>query len=290
MNNYLENDNRLILALITALFSIFGYYFWIGFGELFFKNNLALFSISGQIIFFGTIPYFFNKINKANTINKISFSIINIQLLPLVLLMFLGLQAFISSSSNLQEFLIPNQYIDSYKELEKFVESNYSSIMKFDNFINISITILMIAVIPAIFEELFFRKFLLNELIKKVSPIIAISLTSFIFSIVHFNPIHLLQLFVFGFVLGLIAIRTKSISYSIILHFINNVLSLIVYYFSKDESSSNSLGFSLYLFIINLGLLILSIIIILFSYKKILYLTKNENDYIKNEEGDYEKN
>lgn len=289
MRENLENENRLLFALLISLFSIFGYYFWIGFGDFFFKNNLALFSISGQIIFFGAIPFIFDRLYRAQKKASIRFLKINIQLIPFIVLIFIGLQAFISSSTNLQELIIPQQFLDSYRDLEKMVETNYSSIMKFDSIINIIITIFMIVVTPAIFEEVFFRKFLLNELVKRINPLLAIIVTSFVFSIVHFNPIHLFQLFAFGFILGLLAYRTGNIIYSILLHFLNNGLSLIAYYFTQNESIADAVSFGWEYVITNILLLALGIIIILLCYKKIINLTKIEFEYINNDGDFYEK-
>jgi len=84
-------------------------------------------------------------------------------------------------------------------------------------------------IIAPIFEELFFRKFLFSKLQEKYQLIVAIIISSICFSLIHFEiPGNLLPSFIFGIISCLIYFKTKKISYSILFHFINNLLSTLI--------------------------------------------------------------
>ncbi len=89
-----------------------------------------------------------------------------------------------------------------------------------------SIAALLVA---PIIEELFFRKFLITELLKKYSISITLLVSSFLFAIIHWEtPVNLLPSFLFGLLSGFIYFKTKNIAYSVLLHFFANIASLIL--------------------------------------------------------------
>jgi len=111
-------------------------------------------------------------------------------------------------------------------------ETDISSFGGFSpTFLYNSITILVIA---PILEELFFRKFLLRKLLEKNSQIIAITISSLCFSIIHIEtPLNLVPTLVFGIISGLIFIRTRKLIYSILLHFLSNLVVQTLYVFDS---------------------------------------------------------
>lgn len=85
-----------------------------------------------------------------------------------------------------------------------------------------------VLIIAPIFEELFFRKYLITNLLKENNRIITLIISSICFALIHFEtPNNLIPSFIFGIVSGLIFIKTKKIGYSILLHFISNSFWLI---------------------------------------------------------------
>ncbi len=114
---------------------------------------------------------------------------------------------------------------------------------------NYLISLISLAIIPAICEELIFRGILVNAL-KQKSEIFAIILSSVMFSIFHFSPAQLLYPIFFGMILSILYLRTKNIIFPIILHFINNALSLSIQYFSSSsEVFTHSAFMLIYAFI-----------------------------------------
>jgi uncharacterized protein len=95
------------------------------------------------------------------------------------------------------------------------------------------ICLFIIALLPAVFEELMFRGILMNIFIritqKKWTPIV---LQALVFSLLHFSFYELPGIFLMGFIFGIIAYTTKTTWYTIIMHFLFNATSVILHYFS----------------------------------------------------------
>ncbi|MDP3387847.1 MAG: type II CAAX endopeptidase family protein [Eubacteriales bacterium] len=97
-------------------------------------------------------------------------------------------------------------------------------------FENVSLTnqILMIAVLPAIVEELLFRGLFLSSFLKHTRPSIAIIATSLMFAAMHFSLLKLVTTFILGCTFGYVVYKSKSIYPAIFLHFLNNGFSVLV--------------------------------------------------------------
>lgn len=100
-----------------------------------------------------------------------------------------------------------------------------------------------------IVEELFFRGFILDKLYNiQKKPIIPILYSSFLFSLIHFNPFNtlnfgftLLLIFLLGICLGLIYVATKNILYPILFHIVCNLIVYIKGYYEKEYLETISL-------------------------------------------------
>jgi len=137
------------------------------------------------------------------------------------------------------------------------------------------ICLVSLAVIPAICEELLFRGVLINSL-KHKGQIFAIALSSIMFSIFHFSPLQLIYPICFGLILGIIYLRTKNIVFPMIIHFINNALSLTIQYFSTSSSAFTHSMFMLGYSVITLFIWVL---IICWMFKDFIkHLKSSSND------------
>ena len=87
--------------------------------------------------------------------------------------------------------------------------------------------IIVIAIMPAVFEELMFRGLLLNCCENGMGSVRAILVTGFCFSLFHASPEQTVYQFIAGCAFAFIAVRSGSILPSIVMHFINNVLIVI---------------------------------------------------------------
>ena len=97
--------------------------------------------------------------------------------------------------------------------------------IKDENSITIS-KILSLCLLAPVIEEIYFRGILLSTIKLIIGPFWAVLLSSFYFSIIHLNILVSPTLFVLGITLGVIAILTKSVLPSIILHALFNGLMI----------------------------------------------------------------
>ncbi len=130
-----------------------------------------------------------------------------------------------------------NQKIDFYTinpSLGKWVEQTFLQsqhiielLTSQKNAFHFSLNVLIMCLLPAVGEELFFRGAIQPLLIKLSNKIIpSIVFTAFLFAFIHFDFIQFLPRFVLAIIYGIIAYRTQNIGYTITLHFLNNLLAL----------------------------------------------------------------
>lgn len=87
--------------------------------------------------------------------------------------------------------------------------------------------LLVMAVLPAVFEEALFRGVMLNCCRKSMGDIRAIFITAFCFSLFHGSPEQTIYQFIIGCLLAFVAVRSGSILPGILMHFLNNALVVI---------------------------------------------------------------
>jgi sodium transport system permease protein len=96
---------------------------------------------------------------------------------------------------------------------------------------NPAIAVLVFALIPAICEEVAFRGFILSALERQHRTRSAILLSALMFGFLHVLLSLFQQLFnatLLGIVLGLLAVRSRSILPGIVFHFLNNALAVLL--------------------------------------------------------------
>ncbi|MEO6523465.1 MAG: CPBP family intramembrane glutamic endopeptidase [Mucilaginibacter sp.] len=85
------------------------------------------------------------------------------------------------------------------------------------------IMIFFTAVMPALFEELAYRGYLLQNLLGVADHKQAIFITSFLFAILHMSFLSLFWLIPFALLLGYIRIKEKTLWYGVFIHFCFNL-------------------------------------------------------------------
>ncbi len=88
--------------------------------------------------------------------------------------------------------------------------------------------LIVIAVLPALFEELLFRGVILNNLERSAGSVRAVLIAGFCFSLFHASPEQTVYQFIAGCAFALLAVRSRSIMPSVMMHFINNALIVIL--------------------------------------------------------------
>lgn len=105
-------------------------------------------------------------------------------------------------------------------------------------------SLIVVALIPALCEEVLFRGFLLGAFKgkSKKSKIWAVITVGVLFGIMHLNFIRIVPTAMLGILFAYCALVTKSIWTSVFMHFLNNGFSVCVLYISQNYLSDISLS------------------------------------------------
>lgn len=161
----------------------------------------------------------FNKVGNNNQV----FIVVGISLLALI---FSGVLGEINS-----KIPIPKSWEATFKQLEETYNSQVLSMARMNSFAEYIFVLVVIALAPALFEEICFRAGLQQILIHWTKkPYLAIVLTSLIFSAIHFSYYGFLPRMALGILLGLLFYYSKNIWFSILMHLLNNGISITVLY------------------------------------------------------------
>jgi len=159
-------------------------------------------------------------------------------------------------------------------EFDKIVSQSYGSLLKSNSLFDSVAIIAMVAVVPALCEEVFFRGFVQKSFEFKLKPLFAILVTSVFFGLYHFNPYEIIPLVSLGCYFGYAVYKTNSIVVSMSLHFLNNLTAVIaLFMFGTDELvnttpvSASDLHFSVISFFASGALFALYLIFIEKYYK-----------------------
>jgi len=107
-----------------------------------------------------------------------------------------------------------------------------------DSLIGLLRNLMLMALLPAIGEELFFRGGLQKMLSKEMNPHVAVLLTALIFSVFHMQFYGLIPRFFLGAVLGYLFLFSGNLWVPIIAHFVNNALAVISHYLLAHKMTS----------------------------------------------------
>ncbi|MCR5646504.1 MAG: CPBP family intramembrane metalloprotease [Bacteroidales bacterium] len=116
------------------------------------------------------------------------------------------------------------------KMMEDMAGDLTDRMLQVDTFWGLLGNLLVIALIPAIGEELTFRGVLQQALTRRCNPHVAIWLSAFIFSFIHFQFYGFLPRMFLGLILGYMFYYSGSLWTSILMHFINNGTAVVVAY------------------------------------------------------------
>ena len=110
-----------------------------------------------------------------------------------------------------------------------------ASVCRFDTVWHWAEAVLVLALLPAVCEEAFFRGALL-PLVRRATGSwhVAVVVSALIFSLVHLDATAFLARAVLGCLLGVVFVQTRSLLASMLLHFCNNLLVVIALSESDD--------------------------------------------------------
>lgn len=100
------------------------------------------------------------------------------------------------------------------------------------------LTVLVVAVVPAIFEEVVYRGVFFNEY-RKVSLLKGVFLSGLLFGLMHMNLNQFIYAFVMGVIFALVVEATDSILATMIMHFVINGTSVMIAYNGPEQGETN---------------------------------------------------
>ena len=120
------------------------------------------------------------------------------------------------------------------QNLEKAATEVTERMLRVNTFGGLLFNLLIIALIPAIGEELTFRGVLQQALVKGCKNVhVGILLSAVIFSFIHFQFYGFLPRMFLGILLGYMFYVTGSLWMSILMHFVNNGTVVVIYYLNN---------------------------------------------------------
>lgn len=123
------------------------------------------------------------------------------------------------------------QWLEDYmKALEETAKAATEKMLDVDTVGGMLLNLLIIALIPAVGEELTFRGLLQQSLTRKMNPHVAIFLSAAVFSFIHFQFYGFLPRMFLGLLLGYMFYVSGSLWTSIVMHFVNNGSVVVLYY------------------------------------------------------------
>ena len=174
---------------------------------------------------------------------------------------------------------IPKHWQQKFRQAEDEYAEQVFAIAKMTNAKDYLIALCMIALIPAVVEETFFRGMMqrfFGDWFR--NPWVAIILTSIIFSAIHMSYYGFLARAMLGVVLGLLYYYGKSIWLNILAHFLNNAVAVTYLYMSslKGKLTKDALEDHFPIWICLLGMVLLAGFLYQFKKESVAFLAEKE--------------
>lgn len=157
---------------------------------------------------------------------------------------------------------------DLLQQMEETAGDLTERMLQVDTFWGLLFNLLVIALIAAVGEELTFRGVIQQALFKGVKNVhVAVFLSAFIFSFIHFQFYGFLPRMFLGLILGYLFYYSGSIWTSILMHFINNGTAVVIAFLNykgytsidvEHFGSTSSIVLMLVSLAITVGLIFLS--------------------------------
>ena len=198
----------------------------------FYKVNMVMQAVSTFLIFFMPV-HFFAMIcyKKPYEFMGFNFRINHKQFFLVVGILILTFPLSGALSELTKMIPLPQDWAMKFKAMELARQSQEAALIHIDSLSKFFISLFVIALLPAIFEETFFRGGLQNFLTRWFkNPWAAIIFTSLIFSLIHLSYYGFIVRFALGVILGCIFYYSKNLWLSILLHFLFNGVQVVALY------------------------------------------------------------
>ena len=128
---------------------------------------------------------------------------------------------------------------DAFRAMEDNTAEMLKGLLQMEGLAELVANLTIIALIPAVGEELVFRGVLQQQLMRRIAnPWIAVAVSAAVFSAVHLQFEGFLSRWLLGMVLGWLFWRSRNLWVPVAAHFFNNALQVLAQYAYKKEVSA----------------------------------------------------
>ena len=257
-------------------------------------NAVRLLTTGGQILFILLPALIFAKFVYQDVTSALRIKVPRIKEIGLFIIGMIILTPLLQSFLYIQNYLfnlladkvsVVNSVRSLLDELDKMVESAYGNLLNTNSVFETSFIVFVVAVVPAVCEEVFFRGFVQKSFEQKFKPYFAMFITSAFFGMYHFNPYGLISLIALGMYFGYAAYKSESIIVPVVLHFLNNFVAVMAFIVIGDEdlvSSSATKNENIFPFVISFAILsFLFFAFIVFMQKNYKFIKGAKDDMPK---------
>lgn len=145
------------------------------------------------------------------------------------------------------------------------------------------LSVFVMAILPAIGEELIFRGIILNGLRTRFNDLASIFISAILFALMHQNLQQLIYPFLLGSIMAWAVVRSGSLISSVIIHFTNNFLVVLLTFIQNMTGWSVALPREWWFYLIAIVLLLLTILNIFLLDR--YYFKHKSKDNIEKENG-----
>lgn len=245
----------------VSLIGIFILYQFVGglltfllFGMDLSEGNVQAFRFAtmfGQVLFLLIPTLILAKLRFPDSPNFFRFGPVSVTQILLVTVAVFTLQQLMQSYLLWQESLpvsFPPVVQDVIDQIKQMMEKMYRMLTKADSIGEFIFVVTVIAVTPAICEELLFRGLIQRTLeepehsaglpaaIQRRKALAAAIAAGVIFGLYHVNPFTLVPLAVLGVFFGYVVYRSQNIMTAIVAHFVNNFIACLAIYLQLDDA------------------------------------------------------
>ena len=174
-------------------------------------------------------PSSYLKVDKAGRV--IDFLLVG--LLMVVLIPFINYVSEWNQQLHLPTSLAPLE--ESMRGLEENVSSVTERFLDVHSVAALSFNLLLIALIPALGEELYFRAVIQTAIREKNKVVFAVLITAFVFSAIHMQFYGFVPRFLMGMLLGFIFVWSDNLWLPVFAHFVNNGVAVVFYYLKFND-------------------------------------------------------
>lgn len=231
------------LAIIFVLYQVGGglvVFFAVGTGAVTRDNVqlVRLLTMVGQLLFLLLPTLLFARLLSRKKREIFSFRVPGVQESIIALVALFSLQRVCEAYLFFQDKIpVPKLLQEFFDPIKKMMESLVAVLVYSDSLPELFFVILVVAIVPAIAEELLFRGLIQSTFNRIMPPMVAAMLAGIIFGLYHVNPFEVVPLVGLGIFFGVLRYRSQTLVVPMAAHFFNNVLAVLAGYFGMANDN-----------------------------------------------------